>query len=410
MADLYHITGLAFPNTPGYRLKGRLTRAGDVWKLDALAGTIGSTDVTGTLAVDDTNARPLLTADIASRKADIDDIAAVFGARGRHARVRAASRAPEPEGTITVVDAEEAPGGIASTLSLLPDAPLDVARVRKMDARVRYRAATIATGGVPMRALDVRVKLEAGVLTADPVSVRLALGKLTGRARMDARRDVPDVDVDVRLADARLEQFFASRRPDDRPVTGEVELRARLHGRGLSVHRAVSNASGDIVFSVPRGEIRQSVAEFLGVNVVNGLGLLLAGDEDTTELRCAVADFRADNGTLRVRRLVVDTGVVLAVGKGRADLRNETLDLTLQGHPKKFRVGRVAAPVTIRGKMANPEIGIEAGEAALQLGLSGALAAFLSPFAAVIPVISTGSAESVDCARLLAGGAPPSVD
>jgi uncharacterized protein involved in outer membrane biogenesis len=175
----------------------------------------------------------------------------------------------------------------------------------------------------------------------------------------------------------------------------------------LSVHRAVSTASGDVVLSVPRGEIRQSVAELLGVNVVNGLGLILAGDESKTELRCAVADFRANDGTLRVRRFVVDTGVVLAVGTGRADLKNETLDIRLEGHPKRLRIGRVAAPITIRGKMADPAIGFEAGKAVAQLGIAGALGALLSPFAAVIPVISTGSTKDVDCARLLAGGAPP---
>jgi uncharacterized protein involved in outer membrane biogenesis len=292
----------------------------------------------------------------------------------------------------------------------LPDAPLDVHRVRKMDARARYRAATIATGGVPMRDLDVRVKLEAGVLTADPVSVRLAMGKLSGRARLDARRDIPDVDLDARLTDARLEQFFAAGRTGNRPISGEVELRAKLQGRGLSVHRAVSDASGDIVFSVPRGEIRQSIAELLGINVVNGLGLLLTGDEDTTELRCAVADFRAENGKLRVRRFVIDTGVVLAVGTGRADLKNETVDLRIEGHPKKLRIGRVSAPVTIRGKLADPDIGIEAGKAVTQVGLAAALGALLSPIAAVIPLISTGSTEDVDCARLLAGGAAPNVN
>lgn len=402
MADLYYVTGLAFPNTPHYRLRGRLFRSGDLWRIADLSGAVGTTDVIGSMSVDDTSARPFLTADLVSRKADIDDIAAVFGARGPRAHV-AAAPARAASGTVTVAQAEQ-PSAFAGTLSLLPDAPLDVTRVRRMDARVKYRVATIATGGVPMRELSVAVKLDHGVLTADPMSVRLALGKLTGRARMDARHAIPDVDVNLRLTDARLEQFFAMGRGANKPLVGEIEARVALHGRGLSVHRAVSNASGNIVLSVPRGEIRRSVAELLGINIVNGLGLMLADDNSRTELRCAVADFEARNGTLRVRRFVVDTDVVLAVGTGRADLRNETIALRVEGHPKKFRIGRVATPITIQGKMANPKIGIEAGKAVAQLGAAGALGVLLTPVAAIIPLISTGSTKDVDCARLLAGG------
>jgi uncharacterized protein involved in outer membrane biogenesis len=167
----------------------------------------------------------------------------------------------------------------------------------------------------------------------------------------------------------------------------------------------VLNAHGDIVLKVPKGEIRQSIAELLGINVVNGLGLMLTGDESRTELRCAVADFRADAGSLRVRRFVLDTDVVLAVGTGRADLRNETVDLTLEGRPKRFRIGRVMAPITVRGKLSDPEIGVEAGEAVAQVGVAGALGALLTPVAALIPFISAGNQKDVDCARLLAGGA-----
>jgi hypothetical protein len=407
MADLYYVTSLAFPNTPPYRLRASVNRAGDVWRFDRLRGLIGSTDIEGKLAVDDTTDRPLLTASLASRKADIDDIATLFGdkpeVRAIPTRVAMANAVqggtPEPKTSF-----------VSDTFALLPDAPLDVERVRRMDARVHYIAATIRTGGVPMRDLAVRVKLDHGVLTADPARVTLAMGKLSVSARLDARRNIPDVDLNIRLADARLEQFFAAgRAAANRPIVGEIEARAKLRGRGLSVRRAVANATGDIVLSVPRGEIRQSLAELLGVNVLNGLGLILAGDEGRTNLRCAVAGFHADNGVLRVRRFVLDTDIVLAVGTGRADLTNETLDLRLEGHPKKLRIGRLMAPITIRGKFADPKIGIDAGKAVAQVGIAGALGALLSPVAAIVPLISTGSTKDVDCARLLAGGKVPEI-
>ena len=398
MADLYYITGLAFPNTPPYRLNGRLTRMGDLWRVEHLAGSVGHSDLAGKMAVDATADRPFLRANLWSKHADVDDLATLLGARPN------THPAPTPASTAAAAGEHATNSAFQDSMLLLPDAPLHVERVRHMDARVRYVAHAVTTGGVPMRDLSLVAKLDHGVLTLDPASVRLALGKLAGRARIDARQDIPDVDVAIRLTEARLEQFFHSARAGEPPVAGDLEMTARLHGRGLSVHRAVANASGDIVLAAPHGEIRQSVAELLGINVVNGLGLILTGDQSTTELRCAVADFHADNGRLTARRFVLDTGVVLATGTGQADLRNETMDLRLEGHAKKFRIGRVMAPITIKGPWAHPHIGVEAGKAIAQLGVGGVLGAVISPVAALLPFITTGSTRDVDCTRLLAGG------
>lgn len=400
LANLYYITGLAFPNTPPYRLHGRLTRADELWSVAGLSGLVGHTDLNGTMSVDSTTDRPFLRANLVSKHADIDDIATVFGERPVRRAIPSAHAAAKPVATAAAapVDATPAP----ETSLLLPDAPLRVERVRHMDARVHYVAADIKTGGVPMRELDVTIKLDHGVLTVDPARVTMALGKLSGRAVIDARHDVPAVDLNVHLTDAKIEQFFHLGRTGETPVAGVLEASARLHGNGASVYRAVANASGDIHLASPRGEVRQAIAELLGINLINGLGLLLTKDESTTPLRCAVVDFHADNGRLTVRRFAIDTGVVLATGTGSADLRNETMNITLVGHPKKFRLGRVMAPITITGHWAKPHIGVEAGKAVAQAGVGGALGALINPVAALLPFVSTGSQKDVDCGRLLA--------
>ena len=81
----------------------------------------------------------------------------------------------------------------------------------------------------------------------------------------------------------------------------------------------------------------------------------------------------------------------------------ETLNLRIEGHPKKFRIGRVMAPITVTGKLAHPHIGIDAGKAVAQAGIGAVLGATLSPLAAIIPFVATGAQKDVDCGRLLAG-------
>jgi uncharacterized protein involved in outer membrane biogenesis len=193
-------------------------------------------------------------------------------------------------------------------------------------------------------------------------------------------------------------------------VEGVMQARAQLHGRGDTVHAAASDANGRVVIVIPRGKIRQAFAELLGINVANGLYLLLSKDQRETDLRCAVAAFDVRNGVMQVSNAVFDTGVVRAEGKGEIDLKNETVNLRLDGKSKKPRILRVWAPITLQGTLLHPKPGVDAGKAAGQVGIAAALGAVISPLAVILPFLEPGLAKDADCAALIeeakAQGAP----
>jgi uncharacterized protein involved in outer membrane biogenesis len=173
-----------------------------------------------------------------------------------------------------------------------------------------------------------------------------------------------------------------------------------LHGLGNSVHKAASTANGEITVVIPHGEIRRAFAELLGIDVVEGLGMLLADDQQQTELRCGIADFKAEHGVLTPQILVFDTGVVATQGSGSVNLDSENLDLELQGKPKEARLIRLMAPITIGGTFAHPSIGVDPKQTGAQAGVATALA-FLAPVAAVIPFINFDLAKDANCQGLL---------
>jgi hypothetical protein len=88
-------------------------------------------------------------------------------------------------------------------------------------------------------------------------------------------------------------------------------------------------------------------------------------------------------------------------GSGSINLRDETLDLKLQGKPKNFQFVRLRAPITVKGSMAHPALGVEAGAIAAQGGIAAALA-FLNPLASVLAFIDPGLAKDAHCGTLLA--------
>ncbi|MGI8839964.1 MAG: AsmA family protein, partial [Caulobacteraceae bacterium] len=118
-------------------------------------------------------------------------------------------------------------------------------------------------------------------------------------------------------------------------------------------------------------------------------------------IRCAVADFQAKDGILTAQRIVFDTGVVLALGKGDIDLRDESVNLRLSGKPKKFRLVRIGAPITVKGWLLAPKFGVDVGKAAPQLAVSALLGVVVAPLALILPFVNPGLAKNADCAALV---------
>lgn len=397
MAQLFPITGIALPNTPPYSLRGRLSRDGMLWKIDNLSGRVGDSDLSGNASVDTGRERPFLKADLSSQSLDFDDLGALFGGAPK----AGAGETLSPEQAIIARK-------MVAQQRLLPDARLDVGRIRAMDADVTYRALSIRDTPIKLNAGSVRVRLEDGMLRAEPLKLELPRGQVEGFVKLDARKAVPVTDLDLRLTNARIEQLIPVQIDGSSPLTGALVGRAKLRGAGDSVHKAFAAADGEVMVVSPSGEIREAFAELMGVNVLKGLGLL--NKNDTTSIRCAVAHFETKGGMMRANHIVLDTGPVLVTGKGTINLATERMDFQLRGQNKKFRLVRALVPVTAKGPLTAPRLGVEPGGALAQGGAAVALGAVLSPLAAILPFIDPGLAKDANCAGLLtearAQGAP----
>lgn len=395
LAQLYELTGLALPNTPPYRLAGRIERAGGAYAMPHVAGRIGDSDIRGAFrATRRANDRLFLDGDFQSASLDFDDLLTVLGAPPSTAGDETASA--EQRRT-----AEE----MRAAQRVLPDARLDMARVRTMDARVSFRAARVRSERFPLRGFAADIALEDGLLRLDPLSLDLRQGRLGGAVALDAREDAPRAAIDVRLTNARVESILAL--SEQAPISGALVGRARLSGVGASVREAAANAHGEVMLAMPSGEVREALAELTGINVTRGLGLLIANPDETINVRCAMASFRVQRGVARAQTILIDTETVLIGGEGEISLRDETLDLRLQGEPKTPRLVRVSAPIRIGGRLRDPSIGVDAGDALGQGGIAALLASLVAPLAAVLPFLDPGLADNADCAALLAGRPQP---
>ncbi len=388
LGDLHEIAGLAAPNTPPYRLSGRLMRAERVFTFNDFSGRVGDSDLSGNLRVALGGARPRVNATLRSRQLDFDDLLAVVGgppdaSETANAEQRAQSANMRGEGRF------------------LPDATLDAERLRAVDADVTYRADTVNAGRLPIRAVSFTVDLENALLSVNPLSFRVPQGRIDGSVAVNGRSAMPRTEADIRIRGVQLESLIPAR-GGSQPVEGPVIARVRLAGTGNSVRRAVASSDGQITVVIPRGRVRRACAELTGVNVGPGLLQLLSGDQSETPLRCAVADFQVTNGVARARSIVADTDVVLIRGTGQVNLAEETFAIRLDGDSKRPRLVRLFAPINIRGRIASPQVSVEPGGIVAQGGIAAALGALISPLAAILPFVELGTAEDANCGALVA--------
>jgi AsmA family protein len=396
LADAFYLTGLALPNTPPYDLAGTAVRDGMKFSIDDFHGRLGSSDINGKVSIDTGRDRPKLSAILNSKVLDLADLAAPLGTQATP------DKKSDTLADGTARSAASTPGPDASKSALLlPDADLQVGRVRAMDADVQFDAESINTPKLPMKKLQFHLLLDDGKLSFDPLAFTLPQGQFSGTVGLNARAAVPVTDIDMRLENLDLSQFKpnSSNTP---PLAGDLVGRIKLHGTGSSLHKVAADVQGDITIVVPKGEMRAAFAELTGINVAEGLGLLITKKDENTSIRCGVISFHAADGNLKAMTMVLDTNRVLITGGGGVDLGTEAMNLSLRGQPKGIRLVRLRSPIKIHGTLLHPQVGLESANVVGQAGAAVVLGTLLTPVAALLAFVDPGLAKDANCADLVA--------
>ena len=411
LADGYYLTGLALPNTPPYSISGRLRAVGTKYEFTDVKGRLGGSDINGVVTVDMKTGSPVMDANLFSHSLTLADLGPTFG--GSAPSPKEEAQAAQAKGHPTKAKAKLALAkglshgitGSAGTQTantfLLPTAKLQIDRLRGMNATLHYHADQVKAQDLPLKQVALNLQLRDNVLRLDPFEFTMPEGKIAGTVVIDARQNIPAEQMDVRLTHVQLAQFH-TKGASKPPFEGTLVGRLKVHGTGDSIHAFASTADGTLSVVVPHGDIEQAFAEFAGIDVVRGLGLLLKKNQQQTAVNCGIADFDAQNGIAKVKQVVFDTQVVLLTGLGDVDLRNERLHIQLTGRPKKFRFAVLRTPIEIKGTLSHPAVGLKASKLAAQGAAAAVLGAIGTPLAAVAAFVDPGLNKSADCQQLLA--------
>ncbi|MDH0866633.1 AsmA family protein [Mitsuaria sp. GD03876] len=374
--------GVTLPTTPAFAMQGRLTRDGPRWTTAVSKATIGKSHLSGDFEfLKPDNAVPKLTGELRGRELWLADLGPAVG-------VPANPDAPKASRPTRV----------------LPDKQFDLPSLRAMNANVDVKLARFESGTALLQAaepLNARIVLQDGVLELRDIDARVARGQLAGRMMLDGREPRAKWQARLRVSGVHLEQWLnLERKNGQRWVTGVMGGRIALDGTGRSTAELLASADGRMVLFWTDGTVSHLIVEAAGIDIAQGLGLLVRGD-DALQVNCGVADLRVKDGVVTPRPMVIDTKDSVVLVDGGMSLATERLALTAKVDPKDKSPLTLRTPLNIQGTLGDPKLSLQKGPLLRKLLPATVLGVAVAPLAAIVPLIDLGEEPDEESLRAL---------
>jgi uncharacterized protein involved in outer membrane biogenesis len=395
LADLYPLLGIAAPDSPPYAFDGRFTReqtptsrtgtkdTGNIWHYDDFTGRLGDSDLGGDASFETGRKRPILTANLTSKRLDFDDLAGFVG------------KAPAAGAGETATAEQQAKAARENASArMLPTTPYELDKLRAMDADVRWKAHRINAPKLPLDDMDAHLFLDAGLLRLEPLNFGVAGGDVRSTIRMDARESPIRTRADIQARGLNLPKLIPQAEIMQDAI-GRVGGDIRLAGTGNSIAAMLGSADGQAMVGMGHGQISNLLMEYAGIDIAEALKFMIQGDK-RVPIRCAFGDFEVKDGVMHSRALAFDTTDTLVVGEGDISLRDETFDLLLRPRPKDRSLLSFRAPLLVGGTFKDPSFRPDMK----RVGLRAAIALTLgniAPPAALLATIELGPGKDAQC-------------
>ncbi|HET9206328.1 MAG TPA: AsmA family protein, partial [Burkholderiaceae bacterium] len=355
--------GVTLPQTPAFELRGRLAHDGGVWRLVAERATIGASRLAGDFRYDSRSKPPRLTGQLNGPRLSLADLGPSIGAETGGTSKRTSPDTPQRNGRV------------------LPLREFDVPSLRAMDADVQVAVEELdfdTRAMAPMRGLRAHVLLNRGVLELQNLKASVAGGQARGTTRLDSNANPPKWGAQMRFGGVDIAGWLrgvrtpegkekepaptntralkqqrqqALQQRDEPPpayVTGVLDADFNLTGAGRSTAQILGSMDGRTDIALRDGTLSHLVTEALGLDLAQGLGVVIRGDRPLP-LRCARFTFSVNDGVFKVERGVLDNpDTTIRVG-GTVNLATEALGLVARARPKDVSPVSLRSPITVTG-------------------------------------------------------------
>ena len=386
LQTLFKLTGATAPATRPYKLSSNLTKTGDNYRFTHIAGHFGDSDLAGNLDVTKGPKRTKLVGTLHSDTLDALDIGPWIGYSPDKLDAKGG------KGVVTME------GGHPR---MMPDAQLDITALKNFDADVKYTAAHIRTGNVPIDQLVLNLDLDDRDLKLSPVAFNVVGGRLTADIDLDAHQQPVVTSYDIRMTQVPIGKLLTSFKVEDNGTSADIGGRIKLRGTGNSVRSSMASANGRIAIVISQGTLWIRNIELAKLDVQNFLLAAFGKDlKKPRTIRCGLAAFTVRDGVAVADPVIFDTGRAVYTMKGQFSFKDESIALALRGKSKEISFFSGQSPIGIHGYFAAPGVNPVSKELIARAGASVALGIVGTPVAAILPFVNLGTAKNSNCAAV----------
>ena len=381
LSELYPLTGVLLPVTAPYKIQGRLLGQNKKpnwnWTYQHFAGTMGASDLAGSLEYIHGLPRPTLRGAVSSNQLNLADLGPVVGARSSQKKTALDPAPPDPNEKV------------------LPTEQFHTDQWGALNADVKFSGKhLVRTHQVPLENIVAEIRMQDQVLSLSPLQFGFAGGNITANIIMDGRTPPIAAQINIAARGLKLRELFPPL-PSMSTSLGEINGDAALTGHGNAVSTMLATSNGEFAATVSPGSVSRYMLELAGLNVANALFVKIFGDQQV-RLNCLVSNFAVKDGVADVRRFVVDTDDAVVNITGDIDLSRERLNLDVIPDTKGMRIFSLHSPLYAKGSFAHPDIGPYKGPLFLRATAAVALG-ILFPPAAALATVNMGRAPVIDC-------------
>ena len=363
---------LTLPATRAFAMRGRLVRQGTRWFTVVDNATVGSSRLAGEFTFDHPPGTvPLLAGRLRGAALLLQDLGPALG-------LPTEPGVPDPQ----------------RSGRLLPDRRFDLPSLRAMNANILINLDRLDPGTKLLQAvapLQAHLLLQGGVLDLQDLDARLAQGRIRGHIQLDGRGTVARWQAQLAGNGLDLAQWVTPlQRPGGLPwASGRLGGRLDVTGQGRSSAELLASANGRVLLHLAKGSISHLAVEAAGLDIAQGLGMLLRGD-DSLPVTCGAGDLLIKNGVVTPQVLMLDTRDSTLWLAGTVSLATEQLALTANVAPKDWSPLALRAPLHVDGTLAKPVLSLDK-PALLKRLVPAALLGLVNPLAALLPLVDLGA-------------------
>ncbi|MBL7225376.1 MAG: AsmA family protein [Desulfobacteraceae bacterium] len=244
-----------------------------------------------------------------------------------------------------------------------PGKKIDYTPLRRLVLKGALRVGKLTAKGIKMEDLSLKVRGKNGIITMDPLSVRLYQGTMLAKATADVRKDSPRSRLELEMKDVQAGPLIQDFMKKD-ILEGKAHSKVAISMSGDDAKKIKASLNGKGAFVFKDGAIVGIDLAGMVRNVTTTFGLAEeGGKKPRTDFAELSIPFTVTKGVVTTRNTSLKSPFLRVQAAGKADLVKESLDFrlepkfvgTIKGQGDTEQRAGIKVPVLVTGTFSSPK-------------------------------------------------------